>query len=286
MTDPTSPNADQIRHWNEINGPRWVALQGRLDAQLDPVGLSAMERLTLPQPARVLDVGCGCGSTTIELAQRLAAGGSVMGVDISGPLLGRAIERAADAAIANVRFVQADAQTFAFEEGSFDAVFSRFGVMFFADPVAAFANLRRALKPGGAITFVCWRTMQENAWVTVPMKAALPFLEAPTPPAPGAPGPFSLADRDRLTAVLSGAGFTDITLEAHDPKLRLGGGSDLDGTVDFALQIGPTAVLLREQSVERVDEVRAAVRAALAPFQTDDGVTLGAAVWIVRATRP
>lgn len=286
MTDPTSPNAEQIRHWNEINGPRWAALQGRLDAQLDPVGLSAMERLTLPSDARVLDVGCGCGSTTIELAQRLATSGAVTGVDISGPLLARAIERAADAAIANVRFVQADAQTFAFEEGSFDAVFSRFGVMFFADPVAAFANLRRALKPRGVITFVCWRNAKENAWVTVPMMAALPFLEAPTPPAPGTPGPFSLADRERLTSVLSAAGFADISIEADNPKLLLGGGSDLDATVDFALQIGPTAALLREQSVERVDEVRAAVRAALAPYQTADGIALGAAIWIVRAARP
>ncbi len=286
MTDDAAPNAEMIRHWNEVNGPRWVAFQRRLDAQLDPVGLCTMERLPLASCTRALDVGCGCGSTTIELAQRLSGAGSVTGVDISAPFLARAAERATEAGVTNVRFVQADAQTYAFEAESFDAAYSRFGVMFFEDPAAAFANVRRALKPGGALAFVCWRSPQENAWVTVPMKAALPFLEAPTPPAPGTPGPFSLADRERLTAVLTAAGFTDIAIEADDPKLLLGGGSDLDSTVDFALQIGPTAALLREQSIERVDEVRAAVRAALAPYQSDAGITLGAAVWIVRAKRP
>ena len=218
MTDPTAPNADQIRHWNELNGARWAALQGRLDAQLDPIGLAAMERLVLAPGARVLDVGCGCGSTTLELARRVGPGGSVTGVDISAPLLARAVERAGDGAVANARFVQADAQTFALEEGAYDAVFSRFGVMFFADPVAAFANLRRALAPGGALAFVCWRDAKENARVTVPMKAARPFLEAPAPPVPGAPAPFSLADRARLEAVLTAAGDAGQVTAATLPR--------------------------------------------------------------------
>ncbi len=284
MTHP-SPNADMIRLWNEVNGPRWVALQERLDAQLDPLGLAAMERLSLTGAARVLDVGCGCGSTSLELARRVAPGGRVTGVDISATLLARAAERARLADLDVVRFVEADAQTWDADAGAFDAAFSRFGVMFFNDPAAAFANVRRALAPRGSFVFVCWRSPMENTWVSVPMQAALPFFEAPAPPQPGAPGPFSLADRGRIEALLTRAGFTSVEIERLDHPLVLGGGGDLDATVDLVLQIGPTAALLREQGPARLDEVRAALRVALAPHQTERGVTLGAAMWVVRASR-
>ena len=284
MTTPAAPNADMIRHWNEINGPRWATLQERLDAQLDPVGIAAMQRLTLGDGARVLDIGCGCGSTSLELAERVAPHGSVVGVDISAPLLSIAAERAAKGNVTNVSFVRSDAQVHPFDAASFDAAFSRFGVMFFDDPVAAFGNVRRALAPSAPLTFLCWRAPTENEWVMKPMKAVLPIIGAPAPPTPGAPGPFSFADRARILDVLSAAGFGDVTVDAYDAPLRFGGGGDLDSIVEFALQIGPTAALLREQPVESLTAVRAALRGVLANHQDVEGVTLGAAMWIVRAT--
>lgn len=283
MTNTAAPNAEMIRLWNENNGTRWAALQERLDAQLDPVGLAAMQRLPLGDGARVLDIGCGCGSTSLELAERVAPHGAVLGVDISAPLLAIAAERAAKGDVTTVSFVRSDAQTHAFDAGSFDAAFSRFGVMFFDDPVAAFSNVRRALVTGGALTFLCWRAPTENEWVRVPIQAVLPLLEPPTPPKPGAPGPFSFAERERVIAVLTAAGFSDVTVDAYDAPLRFGGGGELDAIVDFALQIGPTAALLREQSIEDLTAVRAALRDELAKHQREGGVSLGAAMWIVCA---
>lgn len=279
-------NAEQIRYWNEVSGPQWLAQQERLDAQLDPVGLAVMDRLSLVSEARVLDVGCGCGSTTITLGRRVGREGSVTGVDVSAPMLARATERAAAAGLDRVDFVNADAQTRRFEEGSFDAIYSRFGVMFFDDPTAAFTNLGRALRPEGSMVFVCWRTPRENLWVSVPMEAARPFFEQPAAaPDPFAPGPFAYADRERLHGILQGAGFARVSIEPYDAPLRLGGGVDLDATVDFATKIGPTAALLRERGGDRLHEVRAALREALSPYVTEAGVSLGAAMWVVRAGR-
>lgn len=276
-------NEEQIRHWNTVAGPRWLALQSRLDEQLDPLGLAAMEGLGALDRQRVLDVGCGCGSTSLALADRVGPGGDVTGVDISAPMLSRARERAAGRV--NVRFVEADAQRHVFHERSLDTVFSRFGVMFFDDPAGAFENLARALTPGGRLGFVCWRAMRENQWVRVPMEAALKHISPPPPAAPDAPGPFSLADRDRLDALLKGAGFADVSIVAYDAPLRFGGAGDFDATVDFATQIGPTATMLRDVEPATVERVKGSLRDALSAHRTAEGVLLDGAMWHVYARR-
>ena len=178
----SGPNAEQITYWNEQSGPKWVALDGRLDALISPYGDRALERTKPALGERVLDVGCGCGRTTLELAARVGSPGSVTGIDISTVMLARARERARKSGAQNVRFENADVQTHAFEPGSFDLAFSRFGVMFFADPVAAFANLRGALAPGGRLAFVCWQPLANNPWMQVPLAATAPHLKLPEPP--------------------------------------------------------------------------------------------------------
>jgi SAM-dependent methyltransferase len=280
MTPPedAGPNAAQAAYWNETVGPSWVAMQDALDRQLRPLGLKAMEALGPKPGERLIDVGCGCGDTSLELARRVGGAGAVLGADISGPMLAVARRRAEAAELAWVRFAQADAQIVAFQPG--DGVFSRFGVMFFADPTAAFANLRKALKPGGRVAFVCWRPLTENPWMTVPMAGVAPLLPEPLPPAPpGAPGPFAFADRDRLHGILGGAGFTDIVIEASDQKIGQG---DLETASRIALNAGPVAMAARTYPDLR-DRIQDAVRVALAAHETPDGVLLGSSVWIVRA---
>lgn len=283
-SEGAGPNAEQIVYWNEQAGPKWATLQDRIDQQIRPLGELAMVRAALAAGERVLDVGCGCGDTTLALARRVAPGGSVLGLDISAPMLARARERLAEAGLgAAVSFLQADAQTHAFAPAAFDVLYSRFGVMFFADPPAAFANLRRALRPGGRLAFVCWQAATDNPWMLVPMAAALQHLPPPELPPPGAPGPFAFADPERVRGILAAAGYADVALEPVQMTLTIGGG-DLDQTVDFLLQMGPTARALRDTTdAAVVTRVAAAVREALLPYATPDGVRMDSASWIVTA---
>ena len=281
--EPSGANADQIRYWNE-SGAKWVALHDAIDLQIRPLGLRAMDRAALHAGDRALDVGCGCGATTIELARRVAPGGSVTGIDISAVMLDEARRRAA-AIGAAAQFMLADAQTYAFAPASVDVVFSRFGVMFFVNPTAAFANLRRALRPEGRLAFVCWRSLPENPWMFVPLGAALQVVPPPLPtPAPDAPGPFAFADPNRVRGILDGAGYRDVQLDAVDDELIVGGGAGLDETVAFMLQMGPTGILLRAANDPSLEaRVAAAVREALVPYVTPAGVRMRSASWIVTA---
>ncbi len=282
----SGPNAEQIEYWNRVTGARWVQAADRVDAQIAHIGLAAMDRAAVAPGDRVLDVGCGCGHSVLQLAERVAPTGSVTGIDVSSVMLAEAEERAARARVSRVRFENADAQTHAFEPGSFDLLFSRFGVMFFADPQAAFANLRAALRPGGRLAFACWQAIDRNPWMLVPTLAAARHVQLPAPPAAGAPGPFSLADSDRVRSILEGAGFEQVALESFERRLRLAGGLGLEGAVDFAQQLGPAASALREADAEVREAAAAAIRDALAPFETPDGVELGAAAWLVTAVAP
>jgi SAM-dependent methyltransferase len=281
--EATGPNAEQIRYWSETAGPRWVAFGAELDRVIRPLGLAAMARAGLVAGERVLDVGCGCGDTSLELGRRVGPSGTVLGVDISAVMLEHARQRARAADMPQVRFENADAQTHPFRAGSVDVVFSRFGVMFFSDAVAAFTNLARALGPAGRLAFVCWQSLERNPWLRVPLLAASQHVALPPPPAPDAPGPFSLADDTRVRGILARAGFGQVACEALDTTLTLG--SALDGAVDFALQAGPTAALLREASDAQRAAVTAAVHDALVPFQGAAGVCLPAAAWLVSGAR-
>ena len=281
--DDAAANADQITYWNAVAGETWAAMQDKLDRQIEPLGARAMEALEPAAGERVLDIGCGCGQTTMALAARVGAGGAVLGVDISRPMLAVARRRIDAQGLAQVALAEADAQTHAFAPGAFDAAFSRFGVMFFADPTAAFANIRKGLRAGGRLGFVCWRAFADNPWMMVPLAAVLPLLPAPPPPPdPFAPGPFAFADADRLRGILQGAGFTGVRIEPFDAMI---GAPDLDEAVEVALKVGPLGALLRE-APQKAGLVVDAIRQALAPHLTGEGVRLASATWIVTAAAP
>jgi SAM-dependent methyltransferase len=280
--EPGGPNAEQIRYWNEMAGPKWVAFKKMIDLQIRGLGLATMEHAAVAAGERVLDVGCGCGDTTLELASRVGATGRVLGVDISRVMLDRARELAAQAGFSNVELASVDAQTYALPRAAFDLVYSRFGVMFFTDPPAAFANLRRSLRPGGRLAFVCWRTLGENPWMAVPLMAAMQYLTV-TPPPPDAPGPFSFADAQRIRDILSRAGFSAVEITPIDETFTVGGGGDLDATVEFVLQMGPTGAALRESEEDVREAVARVVREALVPYHGDAGVKMSSGAWIVTA---
>ena len=277
---PESDNTDQIAYWNADAGEAWAALQEQLDAQLASHGSRAMEALAPAAGERIVDVGCGSGQTSLALGQAVGRSGAVMGLDVSRPLLDLARRRAAESGAANVTFAEADVQTYAFAPTTFDAVFSRFGVMFFADPPAAFANIRRALKPGGRLAFVCWRTPAENIFMTLPYTAAAAQLPPAPPSEPGAPGPFAFADPARVRHILSSAGFRDIELAQYDRKI---GSGDLEQSLALSLKIGLLGRAVREHP-EKLVLVIDDVREALRPHVDADGVVrLASASWIVSA---
>ena len=278
---PTGANAAQVEYWNADAGHRWAELQRILDDELGPLGAAAMARLAPAAGERIIDIGCGCGGPSLALGAAVGAGGAVLGVDISAPQLEVARRRAHDAGAAQVNFTEADAQVHAFDAGGWDGVFSRFGVMFFADPVAAFVNIRRALKPGGRLGFVCWRPAMENVWMTLPAIAAMPHLPQPVEaPDANAPGPFAFSDPDKVRRILGAAGFADIDLQPHD---QLIGARNMEDAVALSLSIGPLGRALRENP-DKLDPVIASIRAALAPHDKPEGVLLPSGTWMVTAT--
>jgi SAM-dependent methyltransferase len=283
MAETATANSDQVAYWNDAAGETWATLQERLDNQIEPLGMAAIAALAPKAGERVIDIGCGCGQTTMALAGRVGAVGSVLGVDVSRPMLAVARRRLAEQGLAQASLIEADAQTEAFEPEAFDAAFSRFGVMFFSDPTAAFANILKGLKHEGRLGFVCWRAFAENPWMGVPMAAALHLLPEPPPPLdPLAPGPFAFADRNRLHAILSDAGYADITIAPQDREI---GSKTLDQAVEVALKVGPLGKVLREQP-DRAAAVVGSIREALSAHLTPEGVRLDSATWIVSARRP
>jgi len=236
-----------------------------------------------PRPGqKVLDVGCGGGRTSLDLAGVVGPGGQVVGVDVSAPILAVARDRAA--AADNVQFELADATTADLGEARFDLMFSRFGVMFFDDPVAAFRNLRRSLRPGAWSTFMCWRAMDENPWLAAPAAAAFEILPPPEPPDPEAPGPFAFADRERTRGILEQAGFAAVGHEEVDHDMSW---PDVATAVNYLMQMGPAGALLREANDETITrKVTAAVRGVFQSHQTAAGVQMRSSAWIVTARNP
>lgn len=276
----TTANAEQIQYWNGPEGEHWVEREGRFDAMLAPFLDPILDAAAITDGTRVLDVGCGNGALSRAAAAR---GGVVTAVDISAPMLARARERAAAEGLA-VDFVEADAQVHPFP-GEFDAVVSRFGVMFFADPEAAFANLARVLTPGGRLAFVCWQDLFANEWVAVAGMAMVPIVGAPEPPPPGTPGPFAFADAERVAGILSTAGFSGAAVADLRLPLLVGGGLDVAGTTAFVAKGGMGRLFLADADEPTADRALEAVREALAPYATPEGVRMGSAAWLVTANR-
>jgi SAM-dependent methyltransferase len=281
MSGTQDANADQVTYWNELGGLAWAKLSVLLDRQIEGVGRRVTDMLAPKPGERLLDIGCGCGQTTLTLAAHVEPGGEVVGVDISRPMLEVARQRGEG--VANVQFREADAQTAMLGTAAFDGVYSRFGVMFFADPTAAFRNILAALKPDGRLAFACWRGLVENPWMTEPLAAAAAQLPpGPPPPDPDAPGPFAFANAERVRAILADAGFVSVALAAEDMEI---GGNSLADSLTLALRIGPLGARLRE-APELAPRVTDAVRDALARHVQDGQVWMRGAVWLVTARRP
>jgi SAM-dependent methyltransferase len=284
----TEQNAYQVADWNDQSGERWVANQARLDAMVAVFGQAAIEAAAPATGERVLDVGCGAGASSLALAARIGAQGQVLGVDISEALIGRA--RTLTPQHTPAQFLVADASSAELPEGAFDILFSRFGVMFFGDPTGAFAHMRRALRPGGRVAFVCWRGAAENEWVRLPMGAIQGIVSLTAPPDPEAPGPFSFGERDRVTRILTVAGFTDIAIVPFDASVPFGEGGTRDAAIDdavkMALEVGPLSRALADQPDDIRARASAAVRAVFAGLPGERSVMIDGAAWIVMARNP
>ncbi|MBB3658401.1 SAM-dependent methyltransferase [Rhizobium sp. BK650] len=284
----TEQSGAQVEDWNDQSGERWVAHQVRLDAMLAMFGQTAIEAAAPVTGERVLDVGCGAGASSRALATLVGPRGQVLGVDISESLIGRA--RALAAQDMPVVFAVADASKAELPEGAFDILFSRFGVMFFDDPAPAFSHMRGALRPGGRVAFVCWRSIAENDWVRLPMGAMKGIIQPMTPRDPEAPGPFSFGDRGRVARILLAAGFTDIAIEPFDTSVPFGKGPTRDAAIDDAvemtLEVGPLSRALADQPDDIRARASAAVRAAFADRPGERSVMINGAAWIVTARNP
>ncbi|MGE5185580.1 MAG: class I SAM-dependent methyltransferase [Acidobacteriota bacterium] len=268
-------NTGQIEYWNGPAGQRWAAKHERMDKSLARV-TEALLQAAAPLPGeRVLDIGCGVGTTTLEIARR--TGARVLGIDVSAPML--AVARARAAEHPDIELVEADAATHDFQK-EFELAFSRFGVMFFADPVAAFSNLHRALVPGGRIAFACFRALSENAWARVPLDAARDFVQA-KPADPNAPGPFAFAGSGRVRDILARAGFREIRVERHDTEMFMG--ADLVEASERALESGPLSRLIGDVDRDTREQIMERVARALAPFARTNSIDVGMAVWLVHA---
>jgi len=262
---------------DELRVAAWAEVRELLERQLAPLGRRALTALA-PRPGEhFLDIGCGGGDTTLDLAKAVAPDGTVVGIDLSAAVL--AFARHAAEGNERVRFIQADAQLFPFEPHSFDSAFSRFGVMFFADPTAAFINIRRSLKPNGRLAFVCWRALEENPIDFLPLRAASPLLPPQPIDHPDAPGPFAFANPDRVRRILENAGFAEIEITAHDEPV---GSGDLESMLAVCARVGALGKILRENPELRATALPA-VRAALEAHDGPAGVRLNAATWVVTA---
>lgn len=283
-------NEEQAALWDDVVGDAWVDHASTYDEMLESFGLAAMDRLDLELGDRVLDVGCGTGATTVQLAGRVTGGdppGRVLGVDLSTRMLRAARARATAAGFADIGFRVADVQTADLGADAFDRAFSRMGVMFFADPVAAFANVARALRPSGTLAFCCFQRLEANPGVVIPVLAAADILQLPLPD-PSLPGPFSLADADDTTAMLTEAGFVDIEITAGPDHVDLSGAGDLRAVAERMLVQNP---LTSPPYTAADDATRSAALDALAatlePSRTgDDTLRLDMGTWIVSARTP
>ena len=279
-------NKSQIEFWNGDTGRNWVAYDALMEAMLKPIGETVLDVFQFLPHARALDIGCGCGHPTLSLATRIGPGGSVTGVDISAPMLSVARELTAtnEHKGASINFLEVDAQVHPFEPGNFEHVFSRFGVMFFEDPIAAFRNIHHALTASGTLAFCCWQSRTVNPFMTVPAQAALELLPDPPEMPPRAPGPFAFAEPDYVDSILSQSGFSNIDITSLSHDLVFGAGLPLSEIVEHLVKIGPIAQMVREAPDALQQPVRERVATALTPFFTENGgINLEGNFWQVMA---
>ncbi len=280
MSHERIANAEQADAWNNDEGMHWAEHQDRYDALNYEFTERLLDAAVISDTDNVLDIGCGNGQTT-RLAARRASNGRAVGIDLSAPMLERAAATAEDEGIANVAFEQGDAQVHPFEPGTFDVVISRYGVMFFNDPVAAFTNIRGAVRSDGRLAFLCWQDLTSNEWLMATAGAALQHVGMPDLGPPGAPGPFAFADAEHVRAVLEQAGFQGVDAEPVGAPMRLG--DTAEDAVAFLRGTGMARALLDDADPDSATRALAAVTEALRPHEKPHGVYLNGAAWLVTA---
>jgi ubiquinone/menaquinone biosynthesis C-methylase UbiE len=278
-------NADQIAYWNGSGGQRWSDRHATQDVLLAPISRLLIDRVKARPGERILDVGCGCGSTSAAMAREVAPSGFVLGVDISAPMLTLARQLASKELSQQgpIDFVLADATVYPFDPASFDVLASRFGVMFFAEPTVSFAHMRRALRPSGRVAFACWREPRDNPWMMAPLQAVYKHVPKLPQQAPDDPGPFAFASEERVNRILSEAGFVEVAMERCDLSLDIAVGGGLDAAVRSALEIGPSSRALEGQPPQAREAAKQSVRDMLAPLVRGESVPLPGSIWIVTA---
>jgi SAM-dependent methyltransferase len=281
MLDAEQVNADMLSFWNGQGGQIWVARQAHTDTTLEPV-TDALIGFAAPQAGEsVLDIGCGCGAPTLEFARAVGPAGRVAALDISGPMLAEGRARAYASGISNIEWRQDDPAVAALDP--YDLLTSAFGTMFFGDPVGAFGNMRKAANAGARLAIVCWRSLDENPWMDVPMKAVARHLPPRPKPAPHAPGMFAFADTGRVSEIFAGSGWAPPRFEKLDLELDIAAGQGLEEAIFQTTQIGAVNSWLRNQPPEIVEAAIASLREAFAPFSNDGSVRLPAAMWLIES---
>jgi SAM-dependent methyltransferase len=284
LPDADQVNADQLAFWNGVGGETWVARQRHTDITLQPVSDALVAHAAPTKGERVLDVGCGCGASTLDFARAVGPTGTVEALDISGPMLREAKNRANAAGISNVEWRQVDAATAPLS--GYDLLTSMFGLMFFGDPVAAFVHMRGAANPGARMSFVCWRALTENPWMEVPMRAVEPLLPPRPPGNPNGPGMFAFADPARVSQILTDAGWAQPEFTDFDCDLDIAAGRGLDEAIIQSTKIGAVNSWLRNQPPDTIAAAIESLRNALMPYTDGSDVRLHAAMWLVGSTLP
>jgi ubiquinone/menaquinone biosynthesis C-methylase UbiE len=287
VSEAAVSNDEFTAFWNDVLVDKFERFRNILLDGLSYHSEAPLRTLEIAPGARALDVGCGWGDTAIVLARRVGPSGSVLGLDCCDAFLEKGRKDARTAGLVNLRFVAADVQTYPFQP-EFDFCFSRFGMMFFSNPVAAMRNIRTALKPGGRLMFVTWRTIEDNPWVGVPKKLVLNFLPPPGENAQTCgPGPFSMANPEVVTAQLKAAGFEDARFARTDGPVMIG--ATVEQAMDFQLALGPAGEIFREAGAEaerRRQEIENALRTELAHHLQDGKVYMQSSSWAITARRP
>ena len=277
------PNAREAEYWNSGATRVWADRYEAIDALFAGLTQTVLDHAAPGSGEHVLDIGCGSGTTVLELAARVGSAGHVLGADFAQASVARARERIAASGLANAKVILADVSTHAFAPKQFDLVFSRFGVMFFTDPIATLSRLRSAMKPNGRLTLTVFRAAERNPWATAPIASVRHLLPPAAPPGPEDPGQFSWADPARIERILGGAGFRDVSLTPHHPAMRLAEPGGTDAATQLAMSVGPGVRATLDASAALREAVRAGLRAFFQQLDGPQGIVLPGAIWIVKA---
>jgi len=279
MTD----NTEQKEFWNDLKGDLWVELQTKIDPMLTVFDEKLLEVLDVQKGERALEIGCGTGTTTLKMADRLGPNGSIHALDFSRPMIGRAKERAVEASVDHAVFVETDAQEYQYPSEEFDLAYSRFGVMFFEDPVKAFSGIQSAMKPGGRLAYICWSDKNNNPWIWEPAQVAKKFLELPKPPGEDEPGMFSMCREERIFEILDKAGWSKIRVEAFNSFNSIG--NDADEAAEFISRMGPMSEPFSLAGAAIQQKTLEAMKSFLKEYESADGVKMGFGNWVVTARK-